>query len=85
MPQEMPTNAGGSATRNLIARVAMVFVSVVIYFGLAVLGGGGPTVFFSHTALIARIHSEERLLREQFGEEYDAFCVRTSRLIPGIY
>jgi protein-S-isoprenylcysteine O-methyltransferase Ste14 len=35
--------------------------------------------------LLARIVSEERLLRSQFGAEYDAYCARTSRLIPGIY
>jgi protein-S-isoprenylcysteine O-methyltransferase Ste14 len=35
--------------------------------------------------LIARIEAEERLLRTQFGAEYDAYCRRTSRLIPGIY
>jgi len=35
--------------------------------------------------LIARIDAEERLLRAQFGAEYDAYCSRTSRLIPGIY
>ena len=35
--------------------------------------------------LLARIHSEERLLRTQFGAEYDAYCARTSRLIPGVY
>src|SRR6516162_5358801 len=35
--------------------------------------------------LLARIHAEERLLRTQFGGEYDAFCARTSRLIPGVY
>jgi protein-S-isoprenylcysteine O-methyltransferase Ste14 len=35
--------------------------------------------------LIARIRSEERLLRSQFGAEYDAYCARTSRLIPGLY
>ena len=228
----MPTNTGGSAKENPIARVMLILVSVAIYFGMAVLGGGGPTIFFSHTAfialtivtfglavasvfaggnlspglredrsnrwvlgafgligllstflpaytdriefwtlggdtlrwvgvilyamggalrlwtvfvlgnrfsglvaiqpghtlvttgiysvirnpsylgllitllgwslafrsgvgllltaltippLIARIHSEERLLREQFGEEYNAYCARTSRLIPGIY
>src|SRR6266403_5770121 len=34
--------------------------------------------------LIARIHAEERLLRTQFGEQYDAYRSRTSRLIPGI-
>jgi len=35
--------------------------------------------------LIARIGAEERLLRSQFGDEYDAYRSRTSRLIPGIY
>jgi protein-S-isoprenylcysteine O-methyltransferase Ste14 len=35
--------------------------------------------------LLARIRSEEKLLRSQFGSEYDAYCSRTSRLIPGIY
>jgi protein-S-isoprenylcysteine O-methyltransferase Ste14 len=35
--------------------------------------------------LLARIRAEERLLRAQFGAEYDAYCRRTSRLIPGIY
>jgi protein-S-isoprenylcysteine O-methyltransferase Ste14 len=35
--------------------------------------------------LIARIRAEERLLRSQFGEEYDAYCKRTWRLIPWIY
>jgi protein-S-isoprenylcysteine O-methyltransferase Ste14 len=35
--------------------------------------------------LLARIRSEERLLRTQFGGEYDSYCSRTSRLIPGLY
>ena len=35
--------------------------------------------------LLARINAEERLLRSQFGEEYDAYRARTWRLIPGIY
>jgi protein-S-isoprenylcysteine O-methyltransferase Ste14 len=35
--------------------------------------------------LLARIRSEEALLRDQFGAEYDAYCARTSRLIPGVF
>jgi protein-S-isoprenylcysteine O-methyltransferase Ste14 len=35
--------------------------------------------------LIARIHSEERLLRAHFGAEYDNYYERTWRLIPRIY
>jgi protein-S-isoprenylcysteine O-methyltransferase Ste14 len=36
-------------------------------------------------AIVARIRSEETLLRAHFGQDYDAYCMRTSRLIPGIY
>ena len=35
--------------------------------------------------LLARIGAEERLLRSQFGAEYDAYRARTSRLMPGLY
>src|SRR5215468_5813843 len=35
--------------------------------------------------LLARIRSEEALLRAHFGAEYDAYCARTSRLIPGVF
>jgi protein-S-isoprenylcysteine O-methyltransferase Ste14 len=35
--------------------------------------------------LLARISSEEKLLRVQFGDEYNAYCARTWRLIPGMY
>jgi protein-S-isoprenylcysteine O-methyltransferase Ste14 len=35
--------------------------------------------------LIARIGAEERLLRSQFGAQYDAYRARTARLIPGVY
>lgn len=35
--------------------------------------------------LLARIRSEERLLRSEFGAEYDAYCRRASRLVPGLF
>lgn len=35
--------------------------------------------------LIARIHSEERLLAEHFGATYEAYRARTWRLIPYVY
>jgi protein-S-isoprenylcysteine O-methyltransferase Ste14 len=35
--------------------------------------------------LLARIRAEEKLLRAQFGGEYNAYCSRTWRLIPGLY
>jgi len=35
--------------------------------------------------LLARIRAEETLLHAQFGAEYESYCRRTSRLIPGLY
>ena len=35
--------------------------------------------------VLARIRSEEALLRAHFGAAYDAYCARTSRLIPGVF
>lgn len=35
--------------------------------------------------LVARMNAEEALLRDTFGEEYEAYRSRTFRLIPGLY
>ena len=35
--------------------------------------------------VVARARAEERLLRSQFGREYEVYRSRTSRLIPGVY
>jgi protein-S-isoprenylcysteine O-methyltransferase Ste14 len=35
--------------------------------------------------LIARIHAEEALLAEAFGDQYAAYRARTWRLVPGLY
>ena len=35
--------------------------------------------------LLARIRAEETLLKAQFGNEYEIYRTRTSRLIPWLY
>jgi protein-S-isoprenylcysteine O-methyltransferase Ste14 len=65
------------------------------YVGLLVLSLGWALAFRSGVGvllallnippIIARIRSEEKLLRAHFGEEYEAYCARTWRLIPGLY
>jgi protein-S-isoprenylcysteine O-methyltransferase Ste14 len=35
--------------------------------------------------LLARMRSEEALLRSHFGDAYESYMARTSRLIPGVY
>jgi protein-S-isoprenylcysteine O-methyltransferase Ste14 len=65
------------------------------YLGLLVLSLGWALAFRSLIGvllaalmlvpLVARIRSEEVLLRSQFGARYDDYCRRTWRLLPGIY
>lgn len=65
------------------------------YLGLMVFGFGWALAFRSGIGLVlaalmivpvlARIRSEEKLLHEQFGAEYEAYRSRTARLIPGLY
>src|ERR1700722_12175191 len=58
----------------------------MIGWGLAFRGWSGVAIaFLLLIPLVARIRSEERLLREHFGAEYDAYFTRTWRLIPGLY
>ena len=58
----------------------------IIGWGLAFRGWCGVAIaFLLLFPLVARIRSEERLLREHFGREYDAYFSRTWRLLPGIY
>jgi protein-S-isoprenylcysteine O-methyltransferase Ste14 len=55
-------------------------------WGLAFRSGVGVLLTaLSILPLLARIRAEERMLRTQFGDEYDAYCGRTSRLVPGLY
>ena len=35
--------------------------------------------------LVSRIRAEERMLRSQFGTEYEAYCAHTWRLVPWVY
>ena len=65
------------------------------YLGLLISSLGWVLAFRSVVGVIltaallvpleARIRAEERLLREHFGAEYDTYCARTWRLLPGIY
>ncbi|PLQ01937.1 methyltransferase family protein [Cupriavidus pauculus] len=65
------------------------------YLGLVVSSLGWVLVFRSLLGvlltaltlwpLIARIRAEEALLRKQFGDEYERYCARTWRMVPGVY
>jgi protein-S-isoprenylcysteine O-methyltransferase len=44
-----------------------------------------PTVVILTIAWIRRIHYEEKMLLEELGEEYKAYCRTVKRAIPGIW
>jgi protein-S-isoprenylcysteine O-methyltransferase Ste14 len=46
----------------------------------------GPSYFVSMVLLFpARVGAEERMMLEQFGDEYAAYMARTKRLVPGVW
>jgi protein-S-isoprenylcysteine O-methyltransferase Ste14 len=46
----------------------------------------GPPYLIALAILFAlRLRPEERMMREQFGHEYDAYASKTRRLVPGLW
>ncbi|PYQ24799.1 MAG: methyltransferase [Acidobacteria bacterium] len=46
----------------------------------------GPSYLVVFVLLVAlRLGPEERMMREEFGQEYDAYVARTKRLLPGVW
>jgi len=46
----------------------------------------GPSYLVSlGTLFLFRVGAEERMMREQFGKDYEEYAARTKRLIPGIW
>ena len=58
----------------------------VLGWGLAFRAGVGVIIAaLMLPVVIARIESEERLLSETFGAEYEAYRARSWRLVPYVY
>jgi protein-S-isoprenylcysteine O-methyltransferase len=56
-------------------------------FGLAFANAASFALFFFTVTAVFhwRIHIEERVLTQAFGDQYRSYATRTKRLIPGIY
>src|SRR5215471_18845921 len=46
----------------------------------------GPSNMIAFAILLAlRVEAEERMMRDEFGDQYAAYAARTKRLIPGVW
>lgn len=65
-----------------LAMMLMMIAAALAFGHLQMLIFAVP-LFFIGTVI--RVLREERLLKAQFGDVYDAYAARTSRLIPGVW
>ncbi|MFW9955944.1 MAG: methyltransferase family protein [Candidatus Thorarchaeota archaeon] len=61
----------------------LLFIGYLVSLGGVLVSIGWTIILFF--ILRERINQEEDLLKSQFGDEYDAYIARTSRLIPYLY
>lgn len=62
-----------------------VLMTLGLACGYCSLTGLAATLFLLLPGLTYRMRVEERLLKEQFGEEYQVYSQRTKKLLPGIW
>ena len=63
------------------------FLTIMFGFGLACANAASLCIMFLPvtSAVLWRIHVEERALTAAFGEQYRAYAARTKRLIPFVF
>lgn len=67
------------------AYAGYLLMALGIALGYSSLVGIASTLFALLPCMIYRIHIEDRLLAEHFGKQFDQYCRKTQRLIPGIW
>ena len=63
--------------------------SIAVWIGAVLAFGNGLAALVVAALMLSvygwRIHAEERMLRDTFGQEFSDYSASTSRLIPGLY
>ena len=78
-------------TQGIYRRIRHPMYSALVLYGAAhalVIPNwvAGPSNLVAFVVLFAlRVHAEERMMLEQFGDEYTAYMARTKRLVPGVW
>ena len=78
-------------TEGIYRRVRHPMYAALLLYGVAhalVIPNwvAGPSNLVAFAVLFAlRVRAEERMMLEQFGDEYTAYVARTNRLVPGVW
>jgi protein-S-isoprenylcysteine O-methyltransferase Ste14 len=72
----------GRMRHPIYTGMGLFLAALAIGFGHEANLVAGVPLFLIGTAI--RVREEERLLRAQFGEAYDAYAARVRRFVPGI-
>jgi protein-S-isoprenylcysteine O-methyltransferase Ste14 len=78
-------------TQGIYRRVRHPMYAALLLYGVAyalVIPNwvAGPSNLVAFAVLFAlRVRAEERMMLEQFGDEYTAYIARTKRLVPGVW
>ena len=78
-------------TQGIYRRVRHPMYTALLLYGVAhalVIPNwvAGPSNLVAFAVLFAlRVRAEERMMLEQFGDEYTAYVARTNRLVPGVW
>ena len=78
-------------TQGIYRRVRHPMYTALLLYGIAhvlVIPNwvAGPSNLLAFAVLFAlRVVPEEKMMREQFGDEYTAYMARTKRLVPGVW
>jgi protein-S-isoprenylcysteine O-methyltransferase Ste14 len=62
-----------------------LLIALGLALGYSSLAGVVSILFALLPCMIYRIHIEDGLLAEHFGRQFDQYCQKTKRLIPGIW
>ena len=78
-------------TQGIYRRVRHPMYAALLLYGVAhalVIPNwvAGPSNLVAFAVLVAlRVRAEEKMMLEQFGDEYTAYVARTNRLVPGVW
>jgi len=67
------------------AYAGYLLMSLGLALGYSSLAGLAAMLFLLLPSIVYRIHVEDKMLAEHFGDEFKTYAARAARLIPGLW